>query len=390
MVSNGKKTFIELFAGIGLVRLGLEPQGWQCVYANDIDPAKKEVYSLNFDGEEFHLEDIWKTNPKHLPRNVDLLSASFPCIDLSLAGNRNGLNGNHSGTFWRLVELLEEWKRNNSHPRILLIENVTGFISSHKGQDFVGAVEALGNCGYYTDAFVLDARYFTPQSRPRLFMLALRPKIAKQVMNVRLGPNTDVDFFTLQRVLSTHNSSLRTPQIIKIIEQNQNLRWGFLDLPKPPSLKEELRHIVEKLPDSDERWWSEDRVEKLLSQMKPAHLETVLNYKKSNRKHFGTVYRRTRNGTAMAEIRFDGLAGCLRTPRGGSSKQILIQVGVGSVKARWMTPREYGRLQGVPDSFKLPDNDNQAYFGFGDAVCVPAVEWIAKKIINPVYSNFDN
>lgn len=86
-------------------------------------------------------------------------------------------------------------------------------------------------------------------------------------------------------------------------------------------------------------------------------------------------------------MRTDGLAGCLRTPKGGSSKQIVLRAGNGEVRARWMTPREYGRLQGVPDSFIIPENDIDAYFGFGDAVCVPAVEWLAMHAINPIFGS---
>ena len=85
-----------------------------------------------------------------------------------------------------------------------------------------------------------------------------------------------------------------------------------------------------------------------------------------------------------AEVRFDGLAGCLRTPRGGSGKQIVIAVEAGRLRMRWMSPREYARLQGVPD-FPLVGGRNQQLFGFGDAVCVPAVEWVDRHVLTPLY-----
>ena len=108
----------------------------------------------------------------------------------------------------------------------------------------------------------------------------------------------------------------------------------------------------------------------------------VLESSKDNNKYFyGTLYRRVRNGTTFAELRYDGIAGCLRTPRGGSSKQIIVRSGKGENRFRWMTPREYGRLQGVPDDFWTPENNNKAYFGYGDAVCVPAISWIEKSIL---------
>ena len=85
----------------------------------------------------------------------------------------------------------------------------------------------------------------------------------------------------------------------------------------------------------------------------------------------GTAFRRVRRDGQRTEVRFDGLAGCLRTPRGGSGKQIVVAAGAGRLRMRWMSPREYARLQGAPD-FPLIGGRNQQLFGFGDAVCVPA------------------
>ena len=103
------------------------------------------------------------------------------------------------------------------------------------------------------------------------------------------------------------------------------------------------------------------------------------------RLRWATAFRRTRNGTATWEIRADALSGCLRATGGGSSKQALVEAGRGNVRVRWMTAREYARLQGAPD-FLIPDSvsENQARFGFGDAVCVPVVEWVAKEHIAPL------
>ena len=91
----------------------------------------------------------------------------------------------------------------------------------------------------------------------------------------------------------------------------------------------------------------------------------------------------------MAEIRFDGIAGCLRTPKGGSARQILLQVGKGEVNVRLLTPRECARLMGAED-FNLSGTANEALFGFGDAVCVPVVTWIAENYLNPELSKILN
>ncbi|TON82350.1 hypothetical protein CGH50_25955 [Vibrio parahaemolyticus] len=91
---------------------------------------------------------------------------------------------------------------------------------------------------------------------------------------------------------------------------------------------------------------------------------------------------------SRAELRTDGIAGCLRTPKGGSSKQILVQVGKGEFKVRFLTPREYARLQGVDDNFVLSSKDTLAYFAMGDAVCVPAITWLTQNSLNVVYDAY--
>jgi DNA (cytosine-5)-methyltransferase 1 len=91
----------------------------------------------------------------------------------------------------------------------------------------------------------------------------------------------------------------------------------------------------------------------------------------------------------MAEIRFDGIAGCLRTPKGGSARQILLQVGKGEINVRLLTPKECARLMGA-DDFKLSGTANQALFGFGDAVCVPVISWIANNYLNPELETIKN
>ena len=101
--------------------------------------------------------------------------------------------------------------------------------------------------------------------------------------------------------------------------------------------------------------------------------------------NWATAYRRTRDRCATWEVRPDCLAGCLRTARGGSSKQALVEAGRGELRVRWLTVREYACLQGAPD-FKVPDDlpRNQGLFGFGDAVCVPAVRWLAEDYLRPL------
>jgi DNA (cytosine-5)-methyltransferase 1 len=131
-------------------------------------------------------------------------------------------------------------------------------------------------------------------------------------------------------------------------------------------------------------WWSRLRSQYMLNQMSPKHRAQADAMIRGDTIRYGTVFRRVRNGKSMAELRTDGIACCLRTPRGGSGRQILLAAGKGRFAVRLLTPRECARLMGAGD-FTLDVPLNQALFGFGDAVCVPVIEWIANYYLNPVW-----
>jgi DNA (cytosine-5)-methyltransferase 1 len=117
--------------------------------------------------------------------------------------------------------------------------------------------------------------------------------------------------------------------------------------------------------------------------MSERHSKIVREMKARRKWSFATAFRRVRKGRSMAEIRVDGVAGCLRTPRGGSGRQILIKAGYGKVFVRLLTPRECARLMGA-DDFVIDTSLNKALFGFGDAVCVPVIQWIGENYLNPL------
>jgi DNA (cytosine-5)-methyltransferase 1 len=149
-------------------------------------------------------------------------------------------------------------------------------------------------------------------------------------------------------------------------------------------VKTGLSCIVENILDNDERWWLEDEVQRHLNMMSPVNLDYLKELQDLPDYSYCTMYRRVRDGKQRAELRKDGIAGCLRTASGGSSRQMLVRVGKGTIRMRLMTPREYARLQGVPDDYPIPPQINQALTGFGDAVCVPVITWIAWHILNPL------
>jgi DNA (cytosine-5)-methyltransferase 1 len=163
-----------------------------------------------------------------------------------------------------------------------------------------------------------------------------------------------------------------------------DINWRIRRLPDPPQSDMQLADILEDLPKKAPEWWSAERAEYLLNQMSPRHLELAQKMISGRSWSYGTVFRRVRNGKSMAELRTDGYAGCLRTPRGGSGRQILFKAGRGEYQVRLLTPKECARLMGA-ENFRINVPLNQALFGFGDAVCVPAIEWISRNYLIPVY-----
>lgn len=365
-------TIAEYFAGIGLVRMGLQPRGWRVVFANDISRKKQEMYKAFFPDDEAHylVSDIFDLDPRQVP-DATLATCSFPCIDLSLAGNMSGIiDGGHSSAFWGFIKVLKA--QGEAAPPIVLVENVPGWLHSNRGMDFRVTVEALNNLGYACDVFVLDALRFTPQSRLRVFLV---------------GARFPARYTTMELIL-TRPKSLLSDQLKRSMVVNKDLQWFYNDIPEPPPLKSTgLADIVEQMSDSDHRWWPNDEVARHLAMMNELHRTRIEQLKQGEQFSYRTFYRRRREGQQRAEVRDDDLAGCLRTAVGGSGKQFIIRAGMGAIKMRTMTPREYARLQGVPDNYPITVEGVQALTGFGDAVCVPAISWIAEHVLNPLAQN---
>ncbi len=361
-------TFAEFFAGIGLMRVGLEQKGWKAVFANDIDPDKYKMYSANFgeSGSHFLLDDIHKLEASQVP-TVTMATASFPCNDLSLAGMRKGLGGKQSSAYWGFIRILDEMGKNR--PPIVLIENVAGFLTSHGGRDFQAALLALNRLGYSVDAIIIDASRFVPQSRVRLFVV---------------GAFSDNHAnWEIHDTLRFYESDVRPKALADFIFTHPEIVWNVRQLSSLPKSGMTLEDIIEELPDDSDFWWDAKRRNYLVNQMSEKHAGQLRQMLDARKWSYGTVFRRIRKGRSMAELRTDGLAGCLRTPRGGSGRQILVKAGYGEVKARLLTPRECARLMGV-DDFVVNVPLNKALFGFGDAVCVPVISWIAENYLNPL------
>ena len=360
------KTVAEFFAGIGLMRIGLERAGWRIAFANDIDEEKWRMYRDQFgDTGEFVVGDVHELDSDMVP-TVALATASFPCNDLSLAGGRTGLAGAQSSAFWGFVRVLRQMA--DRRPPIVMLENVTGFLTSHDGDDFRQALLSLNELGYAVDAFIIDAVRFVPQSRQRLFVVGTRTQNPASV----------------SETLRFYESDSRPAALADFIFCNSQINWQVRKLPPLPKTTARLQDVIEELSPDSQLWWSRERCDYLLNQMSAKHREQAEAMIRGERISYGTVFRRVRHGKSMAELRTDGIAGCLRTPRGGSGRQILLVAGKGTFAVRLLTPRECARLMGA-DDFVINVPLNQALFGFGDAVCVPVVEWIGLNYLNALW-----
>ncbi len=352
-----------------MARLGLG-EGWTCGFANDFDPVKAGAYRANFPDadEHFRQGDVWKLTPADLPGRADLAWASSPCQDFSLAGARAGLAGGRSGAFfgfWRLIEGLDAEGR---APRTIVIENVVGLLTSHGGHDLIALAKALADQGYSFGALEIDAARFLPQSRARVFVIATREPAPAHLT----GPSP---FHT--RAVQTAAQAL--PPALAA-------RWIWWRTPQPPARNADLAALLE--PDDAVAWHGPERSQRWLSLMAPLHRARLEALRGRGERAVGAVFRRTRseNGerAQRAEARFDGLAGCLRTPRGGSSRQAIVVVEKGQVRTRLLTPREAARLMGLPESYALPKAATSALHLTGDGVAVPVVRWLARELLEPL------
>jgi len=363
----------EFFAGIGLMRMGLEQDGWRIGFANDIAEDKLGMYAANFPDarEHFALSDIHSLDADAVP-TVALATASFPCTDLSLAGARNGLAGKESSAFWGFLRVVEEM--GGRRPPIILLENVLGFLTSHGGDDLRAALTALNELDYSVDVVAIDAERFVPQSRVRLFVIARR-RFKSLTRSCRESS-------------SFYQSDARPKAVADFVFDNPRIDWEIRELPSLPVRQVDFVDILEDLPDTSPIWWSRERTEYLMNQMNDRHRLKLNEMAKAKSISYGTVFRRIRNGKSMAEMRTDGIAGCLRTPKGGSARQILVRAGKGRVNARLLTPRECARLMGA-DDFAIEVPLNTALFGFGDAVCVPVVRWLSENYLRPLANEME-
>ncbi|WP_417623564.1 DNA cytosine methyltransferase [Paremcibacter congregatus] len=369
-------SFYEFFAGGGMARCGLS-SSWNCLFSNDFDRKKSETYVKNWGDDVHKTADVKSLMTPDLPGDPDLAWASFPCQDLSLAGGGAGLKGKRSGTFWPFWNLMKSLKEESRNPALIVLENVCGTLTSHGGADFSAICQAFNTLDYRFGAIVIDAAMFVPQSRPRLFVIGVRD-------DFEIPENLQSD----EQSVIWNNKRLGEAQ--SKLSDGVRKKWVWWNL-KSPSLRNICFSDLIEDAVSDVKWHTQEQTQKMLDMMSDLNLAKVEKAKQSGRKMVGTIYKRTRkdqSGRKMqrAEVRFDDIAGCLRTPAGGSSRQVIVVVDGQSVKSRLISSRETARLMGLPDDYILPEKYNEAYHLTGDGVVVPVVRHIAEYILEPILS----
>lgn len=373
-MSESKPGFYEFFAGGGMARTGLG-DGWECLMANEWCEKKAHAYRMNFeDSSDLVVADIKSLTISDLPSRATLAWASFPCQDLSLAGNGKGLQGERSGTFWPFMNLMNDLSASGRGVPIIVLENVYGAIKSNGGRDFEAILDGLAAAGYRFGPMVIDASHFVPQSRPRLFIVA-----------VKKGVSMPKKLASKQPISTWHPRALQAA--FEALPKQLKANWVWWNLPTPPSMEYDLANVIEDEP-KGVKWHSEAETQRLLGLMSEANLRKVKEVQEKGVRTVGTIYKRTRveDGVKFqrAEVRFDQVSGCLRTPAGGSSRQLILVVEGESIRSRLLSPREAARLMGLSDSYRLPERYNDAYHLLGDGLAVPVVSWLERHLLSPL------
>ncbi len=348
--------FLEFFAGSGLVAEALGTH-FRPVWANDVCVKKAAVYRANHGARVFRLASITAIKGADLPKAV-MAWASFPCQDLFLVRPQSGLSGVRSGLVWEWLRVVKELP---GKPSLLVAENVEGLVSAERGNHYRKLHNALCELGYKAGAVLLDAVRWVPQSRPRVFVVAV-PQTANVAQFIGKFPNW------------AHSNS-----IITAAQGLQN--WLWWKLPFPPARESSLSDLIEAEAPHD----SEAVSRRNLAMLSARHQKRLI-LELANGFQLAPGYKRTRNNRQMLELRFDNIAGCLRTPEGGSSRQLLVLKRNGQLVTRLLTVRETARLMGVRDNYNIPGSYNDGYRAMGDAVAVPVVRYLGDHLLAPLAS----
>ena len=329
-------TFIDLFAGIGGIRLGFEAHGGKCVFTSEWNKFSKETYMVNFPPTEDHLfvGDITQFDAKEVP-NHDILLAGFPCQPFSIAGvsKKNSLGRPHGfecttqGTlFFDVARIIAEKK-----PKAFLLENVKNLLSHDKGNTFRVIKQTLEEELHYTiHVKVIDGKHFVPQHRERIIIVGFREK--------------------------------------------NDFSWDDLILPEKGS--KTLKTILH--PEDGSEVAEEPYTIGELGLVNPKY--TLSNKLWEYLQAYADKHKKAGNGFGFGLVTKNDIARTLSARYYKDGSEILVSRGEGK-RPRRLTPRECSRLMGFPPDFKIPVSDTQAYRQFGNSVVVPVIQEVARVMV---------
>lgn len=323
-----KFTFIDLFAGIGGMRIAFQNLGGKCVFSSEIDEQAQKTYAINFgdvpDG------DITKINENEIP-NHDILVGGFPCQAFSIAGKRGGFNDTRGTLFFDVARIIKA-----KQPKAFFLENVKGLTNHRGGKTLATILNVLRNdLGYIVpDPQIMNAKNFgVPQNRERIFIVGFRPDLG--------------------------------------------IKEEAFSYPEPTDTTKTIRDIMEKKPVSAKYYLS------------TTYLECLEKHKARN--------EAKGNGFGYEIKDLDGVSNTIVTGGMGRERNLIVDkrlkdfTPVTHIKGevnrdgiRRMTPREWARLQGFPDNFKIEVADVSAYKQFGNSVAIPAIQATAKNLIEKI------
>jgi DNA (cytosine-5)-methyltransferase 1 len=311
-------TFIDLFAGIGGFRIALEKAGAKCVFSSEIDKFALQIYKANFD--EDASGDITKVSEEDIPTH-DVLCAGFPCQSFSTVGKRKGFSDPRGTLFFDILRIAKHHR-----PKVLLLENVKGLIGHNKGDTFETIKNGLDDLGYQVHWKVLSATMFgLPQRRERLFIVAIRKDIDKP--------------FTF---------------------------------PTGTTTKKRLRDIVERHVDA-KHFLSENRNNFIVNKRASGDCRYGYHLIGPDEYVYCLLTSKYEHNLIIDNSKPTGVFHNIKAKKAGDNV-------INKQNVRRLTPKEYGRLQGFPDDFKVPVVNKHAYRLFGNAVAVPVVEALYTEI----------
>lgn len=339
---EGKFKFIDLFAGIGGIRLAFEAHGGHCVFTSEWNKFSQKTYFENFPQTTDHLfaGDITLVDEKEIP-DFDVLLAGFPCQPFSIAGvsKKNSLGRPHGfecttqGTlFFDVARIIAEKK-----PKAFLLENVKNLLSHDKGNTFKVIRETLEKeLGYNIQYKVIDGQHFVPQHRERIIIIGFR----------------DRDDFS----------------------------FDLLDLPEKGSRK--VSSILHKQDGSENPEEPYTSGEKAIVNKKYTLTPKLWDYLQA----YAEKHRKAGNGFGFGLVNGNSIARTLSARYYKDGSEILVSQGENK-RPRRLTPRECARIMGFPNDFKIPVSDTQAYRQFGNSVIVPVMQEVARVMVPLLETN---